>query len=105
MAIKDGWWIQINTSKTECSQITFAIGTDGDNRRFWTTWNSGDPEEFDVPIEYRQVSDLYIQGTVHPEGKNGWFCMKFKGRGVKHFDFDGDEDHKQNQSDDDDECR
>ena len=105
MVEKNGWWIAVNTAKTEASQIAFEIGTDGNNRKFWKNWNSGDANEFDVPVEYRNVSDLYIHATVSPQGKNGWFCMKYKNNGVKHFDFDDNEDHKENQNNSDGECR
>jgi len=104
MAAKDGWWISVHTDKTECSSITFQIGTDGNNRQDWTTWHSGEPTEFDVPIGYRNVWSLYIHATANPGGKNAWFCMMYQGNGVKHFDFDGDEDHKKDQGDRDGEC-
>jgi len=102
---RNGWWIKINTGKTEASQIVFEIGTDNNNRRFWRNWNSGEPNEFDVPIEYRNVSELYIHASSNPSDKNSWFCMMYKENGVKHFDFDYDEEHKENQNNRDDECR
>ena len=101
---KSGWWIRINTSKTEASQISFQIGTDGGNRKFWRNWNSGDASEFDVPVEDRNVSDLYINASASPEDKNAWFCMMYKTRGVKHFDFDDTEEHKENQNGHDEDC-
>ncbi|PSL36095.1 hypothetical protein [Chitinophaga ginsengisoli] len=104
-ARKAGWWIKVNTSKTEASQIVFEIGTDDDNRQFWRKWNSGDPAEFDVPIEYTNVTELYIHASSNPGGKNSWFCMMYKENGVKHFDFDDDEDHQEKQTGHDDECK
>jgi hypothetical protein len=104
MAIKNGWWIQINTGKTEASSITFMIGTDSGNRQPWFTWQSGNPTEIDVPDGYRNVASLYIYAVVSPNGKNGWFCVKYINNGVKHWDFDNDEDHQMDQGDNDDEC-
>ncbi|HMG67041.1 MAG TPA: hypothetical protein VK588_05110 [Chitinophagaceae bacterium] len=43
MADKNGWLIQVNTGKTESSQISFYIGTDSNNRNFWVNWQSGNP--------------------------------------------------------------
>ncbi|HEY1200400.1 MAG TPA: hypothetical protein VGE79_05445 [Niastella sp.] len=102
---KDGWWIRVNTAKTEASQIVFEIGTDDNNRKFWRNWNSADPSEFDVPDEYKNVAELYIHASSNPGNKNSWFCMMYKANGVKHFDFDDDEDHKEKQTNVDDECK
>lgn len=103
-AQKDGWWINIHTDKTECSSISFFIGTDGNNAEPWMTWYSGQPTEIDVPIGYRNVWSLWVGGVANPRGKNAWFCMMYKGSGVKHFDFDVDENHKKDQGDTDGEC-
>jgi hypothetical protein len=95
---KDGWWIRIHTDKTECSSITFQIGTEKNNRQEWTTWRSGEATEFDVPIGYRNVWSLYLQATANPNDKNAYFGLMYKGAGVKHFDFDDVEDHQENQN-------
>jgi hypothetical protein len=103
-ATKSGWWVRINTSKTEASAISFLIGTASGNRTPWFTWHSGDPTEFDVPSGYLNVARLYLGAAVSPQGKNGWLCMNYQGNGVKHMDFDDFEDHEKNQNDTDGEC-
>ncbi|NBC41400.1 hypothetical protein [Corallococcus exiguus] len=103
-AVKNGWWIKIKTEKTEASSISFQIGTSKKDRRDWRVWRSGDPVEFDVPDDFRTVSKLYIHATSNPNDKNSWFCMMYKGDGVKHLDFDDDEDQYKGQGDRDSEC-
>lgn len=103
-ATKAGWWIKIRTDKTEATSIAFNIGTREKDREAWRTWHSNEPTEFDVPDKYLQVQRLYIQATVNPNDRNGWFCMMYKGHGVKHMDFDDSEDQEKQQSDSDDEC-
>lgn len=103
-ASKAGWWVRVNTSKTEASSITFQIGTSKKDRRDWRTWNSNQETEFDVPDAFLTVSELYIHGTSNPNDKNSWFCVFYKANGVKHFDFDDDEDHEMKQTDHDNEC-
>jgi len=103
-AEKNGWWIRVDTGRTQASSITFFVGTSEHDRRPWFTWKSGDSTEFDVPVDFRNVSTLYIHATSNPDGRNSWFCLMYKQHGVKHFDFDDVEDHQENQNNSDDEC-
>jgi hypothetical protein len=103
-AQKDGWWIRMNTGKTEASAITLALGTDIANQKEWTTWRTGDAIEFDVPTAYGQMPTLYVRGIVTPQGKNGWFCVNYRNHGVKHMDFDNAESQKVTQEDQDSAC-
>jgi hypothetical protein len=102
-ASKNGWWIRVNLSKQEAPQIVFIIGTSNHNAEAWRIWNTGQEAEFDVPEKFKNVNPLYIKANS-TDGKNSWFCMMYKGDGVKHFDFDDDEDHEEKQSDRDGEC-
>jgi hypothetical protein len=101
---KDGWWIRVNTGKTEASSITFSLGTDSSNAQDWMTWRTGDAIEVDVPGDFRQVPNLYVRGVVNPQGKNGWFCINYRNHGVKHIDFDNTETAKVAQDDQDAAC-
>lgn len=101
---KDGWWIRVNKEKQESPTITFFIGSNNHTVEFWRTWDSGDPLEFDVPSQYRNINPLYIKAQSS-RGRNSWFCMMYQSTGVKHFDFDDDEDHEEKQSNHDDECK
>lgn len=103
-ATKAGWWIRIDTSKTQASKIAFLIGTESNNREPWFTWASGDATEIDVPSGYVNVAELYIGAASSPQGKNSWLCLMYKDRGVKHMDFDDFEDQRKKQSDYDNEC-
>ena len=101
-ATKDGWWIKVRKEKQESPTTTFFIGSNNHTVEFWKNWNSGDPLEFDVPDRFKNINPLYIKAQSSG-GRNSWFCMMYKGDGVKHFDFD-DEDHEEKQSDRDGEC-
>lgn len=102
-AVKDGWWIRIRTDKQESPTITFSIGSNNHTVEAWRTWNSGEPTEFDVPDKFKNINPLYIKAQSSG-GRNSWFCMEYKGDGVKHFDFDDDEDHEEQQSNRDGDC-
>jgi hypothetical protein len=104
-AKKTGWWIRVNTTKTEASAISFQIGTSKKDSRNWRAWKPGYRVEFDVPAALRNIAELYLRATTTPKGKNAWFCVFYRDHGVEHFEFDGDEDHNMKQSDSDDDCR
>ena len=103
-ARSDGWWIRVSRDKQESPTISFFIGSNNHAAEYWTTWDSGDPAEFDVPAQYRNINPLYLKAQSS-RGRNSWFCLMYKGAGVKHFDFDDDEDHEEKQANRDDECR
>jgi len=104
-ATKKGWWIRIDTSKTEASSINFQIGTSKRDRKDWRGWKSNEPVEFDVPDDFLNVAELYIHATSNPDDKNSWFAVFYRDTGVKHFDFDDDEGNQMKQSDHDKECK
>jgi hypothetical protein len=87
-AHKDGWWIKINTDRTQCDTIRLDIGVNKESRVEWCVWHKGEAAEFDVKEGYRQVAALYIHATVNPVKKIGAFSMMYKNNGVKHFSLD-----------------
>jgi len=103
-ATKDGWWIRVNSHKTEASRISFQIGTSKHDRQNWHTWKSGQDVEFDVPADFRNVDQLYIRGVSAPHDKEASFCVFYRDHGVEHFEFDGDEDHNMNEHHSDNDC-
>jgi hypothetical protein len=103
-AVKDGWWIKINTGRTDCDSITLQIGPDETQRKFWFDWRRNDAPEFDVPADYRQVFEIYLNATANPKGKHASFCLMYKTRGVKKFEFDNDTNNKEKQTDLDADC-
>jgi len=102
---KAGWWIRVDTQKTEASSVTLQIGTKAGDRRAWRAWHSGEVHEFDVPRDFQSVKELYIQASSNPSGKTTRFCVFYQDLGMKRFDFSGDKDEQIKQSDRDDGCK
>lgn len=102
-ATKSGWWIKVQRANQESPTITFSIGSNNHTVEAWTTWDSSQPLEFDVPARFQNINPLYIKAQSSG-GRNSWFCMMYRDHGVKHFDFDDDEDHEEHQGDSDGEC-
>jgi hypothetical protein len=101
---KTGWWVRVDTQKTEASSITLQIGTKRDDRRAWRAWHSGQVAEFDVPRDFQSVKELYIQASSNPSGKTTRFCLFFQSLGMKKFDFSGDREEQIKQTDRDEAC-
>jgi hypothetical protein len=101
---KAGWWIRVDTQKTEASSITLQIGTKAGDRRAWRAWHSGEVPEFDVPGDFQSAKEIYIQASSNPSGKTTRFCVFFQSLGMKRFDFSGDKDEQIKQTDRDDTC-
>jgi|HubBroStandDraft_6_1064221.scaffolds.fasta_scaffold2256040_1 hypothetical protein len=102
---KAGWWVRVDTQKTEASSVTLQIGTRAGDRRAWRAWHSGEVQEFDVPRDFQSVKELYIQASSNPSGKTTRFCVFYQGLGMKRFDFSGDKDEQIKQSDRDGACQ
>ncbi len=102
---KTGWWIRINPQKTVASSIAFQIGMTRADRHDWRTWTAGEPEEFDVPIELRELDHLYLRGVTEPKSKDAVFCVFFRDHGVQHFKFDGDKDENMKPGNSDHDCK
>ena len=102
---KAGWWVRVDTQKTEAQSVTLQIGTKSGDRRAWRTWHSGDVPEFDVPSDYQSVKEIYLQASANPGGKTMRFCVFFKDAATKMFDFKGDQESQIKQSDRDDSCK
>ena len=103
-ATKAGWWVRVDTQKTEASSVTLQIGTKASDRRAWRAWHSGEAPEFDVPTDFQKVKEIYIQATSNPSGKTTRFCVFYGGLGMKKFDFSDDKDEQIKQSDREDSC-
>jgi hypothetical protein len=98
-AKKTGWWIRVNTTRTEAASISFRIGTSKHDSRNWRAWRQGYRVEFDVPVALRNAPELYLHATTNPHDKDAWFCVFYRNHGVEHFEFDGDGDHQMRQTD------
>ena len=96
MAEKNGWWINVCTSHTECQSINFHL-----NDQPWFRWRQGAPTENDVPSNYRNVANIKISGEAEPHDRNAVLCVKYQGRNCKHMSFDAREEHRVSQTDSD----
>ena len=101
---KTGWWIRIDTQKTAASSISFQAGMTRADRHDWRTWTAGEPEEFDLPIELRNLPKLHIRAKTDPKSKDAVFCVFFQDHAVEHFKFDGDMDDNMKSSEKDNHC-
>jgi hypothetical protein len=103
-AKKDGWWIKVTTEKPESQMMSFYVGATGHAYGFWNVWNPGSPAEFDISEEYRNSPTLFILAQT-TSGQKCRFCLMYKTKGVKHFEFDLEDGQETKQSDEDKECR
>lgn len=104
-ASKVGWWIRVDTRKTEAIGIGLQLGAGRQDRHAWKSWRSNDAAEFDLPADFSQRAELYLHAAAIPDDEDVWFCVYYKGHGVRRFDFDTTEDATMKQTDRDKECR
>ncbi len=103
-AKKDGWWIKVSTQKPASQMIGFYAGASSHSYGFWRVWNPGDPAEFDIPEEYRNSPTLFVLAQT-TSGQKCRFCLMYKSKGVKRFEFDLEQGEEAKQSDEDKECK
>jgi hypothetical protein len=102
---KTGWWIRIDTQKTVASSISFQAGMTRADRHDWRTWTAGEPAEFDLPADLRNLPKLHLHGRTDPKSKDAVFCVFFQNHGVEHFKFDGDKDDNMESKHSDNDCK
>ena len=103
-ATKEGWWIKVNTEDPESQMMGFYVGASESSYGFWTVWNPKSPAEFDVSEEYRNSPTLFILAQTTSGQKCG-FCLMYKNKGVKYFEFNLEDSHEVKQSDEDERCK
>lgn len=104
-ATKAGWWVRVDTGKTEATGIGFQLGASAGERQEWRVWRTNGPAEFDLPADFSQRAALYLHATAIPDDEDVWFCVFYKGEGVRRFDFDTTEGATLKQTDRDPACR
>jgi hypothetical protein len=104
-ASKAGWWLRVDPKKTEATGIVLQLGSSKSDRREWRTWRTGEPVEFDLPADFIQRPQVYLQATAIPDDEDVWFCVFYKDVGVRRFDFDTIEEVTLKQSERDSACR
>jgi hypothetical protein len=102
-AKKNGWWIKVSTENPESQRIGFYVGANEKSYGFWNVWNPGRPVEFDISEEYRNSPTLFILAQTTSGQKCG-FCLMYKSKGVKYFEFDLEDSQEVKQSDEDKRC-
>jgi hypothetical protein len=103
-AKKDGWWIKVRTRDPASQMIGFYLGAAEESYGFWNVWNPGSPAEFDVSEEYRNSPTLFVLAQTTSDRKSG-FCLMYKDKGIRYFEFDLEESREVKQSDEDERCR
>jgi hypothetical protein len=101
---KDGWWINANIQKQNPQMMIFYVGSSSGSYGFWRVWNPGDPVQFDIPEEYRNVPTLFIKAQT-TSGAKCRFCVMYKSKGVRQFEYDLEEDREMKQSEEDSKCK
>jgi len=100
-AKKDGWWIK---AKQDSQQMAFYVGATNHSYGFWRGWGPSDPAEFDIPQEFRNSPTLFILAQTTSGRKTG-FCLMYKTKSVRQFQFDLEESQEAKQSDEDKQCK
>jgi hypothetical protein len=103
-AKKDGWWIKVSTENPASQHIGFYLGATRGSYGLWNIWNPGSPAEFDVSDEYKNSPTLFILAQSTSGGKNA-FCLMYKNKGVKRFEFDLEDGYEVKQTDEDKACK
>jgi hypothetical protein len=101
---KDGWWIKVSTENPESQMMGFYVGASESSYGFWNVWNPDRPAEFDISEEYRNSPTLFILAQT-TSGKKCAFCLMYRSKGVKYFEFDLEESYEVKQSDEDERCK
>ena len=103
-ARKDGWWIKVSTEKPASQMIGFYLGATRASYGLWSIYNPGGQAEFDVSAEFLNSPTLFILAQTTSGQKCG-FCVMYKTRGVKYFEFDLEDGQEVKQSDEDKKCK
>jgi hypothetical protein len=103
-AKKDGWWIRVITQKPESQMIAFYLGATRGSYGLWNMWNPGSPTEFDVSDEFKNSPTLFILAQTTSGVKCG-FCLMYKNKGVKRFEFELEDGQEVKQTDEDKACK
>jgi len=83
--------------------IGFYLGASENSYGFWNIWNPGRPAEFDISDEYRNSPTLFVMAQT-TSGPKCAFCLMYKTKAVKYFEFDLEESFEVKQTDEDDRC-
>jgi hypothetical protein len=96
------WTAKVCTSLKDT--LTLQSGPSQDDSESFATWRSGDGQmTYGLPARVQQLTQVYVNATGVPEGKEAQVCLRFDGHSKKAFNFSGhDESHLVKSSDSDD---
>jgi hypothetical protein len=103
-ATKEGWWIKVMTQKPESQMMAFYLGATRASYGLWNMWNPGSRAEFDVSQEFINSPTLFILAQT-TSGQKCAFCLMYKSKGVRYFEFDLEDGQESKQSDEDKRCK
>ncbi len=103
-AKKEGWWIKVSTDKPASQMMGFYLGATRASYGLWNIWNPGMPAEFDVSAEFLNSPTLFILAQT-TSGQKCAFCVMYKNKGVKYFEFDLEDGLEMKQTDEDKRCK
>ena len=103
-AKKDGWWVKVSTEKPASGSMGFYLGATRASYGLWNLWSPGSPAEFDVSEEFRNSPTLFMLAQT-TSGQKCRFCLMYKNKGVRHFEFDLEDGQEVKQTDEDKECK
>ena len=103
-AKKDGWWIKVSTENPESQMIGFYVGATESSYGLASVWAPGSPAEFDISEDLRNSPTIFVMAQTTSGGKCA-FCLMYKDKGVKYFEFDLEESYEVKQSDEDTKCK
>jgi hypothetical protein len=103
-AKKDGWWIKVSTKDPESQRIGFYVGATESSYGLANVWAPGNPAEFDISADLRNSPTLFILAQT-TGGQKCAFCLMYKNKGVKYFEFDLEDSYEVKQTDEDDKCK
>ena len=101
---KDGWWIKVSTEKPASGSMGFYLGATRASYGLWSLWNPGSPAEFDVSDEFKNSPTLFVLAQTTSGLKCG-FCVMYKNKGVKRFEFELEDGYEIKQTDEDKTCK
>ena len=104
-AKKDGWWIKVSTQKPASQMIGFYLGATGSSYGLWSVWNPGSAcGDSTFRKNFLNSPTLFILAQTTSGQKCG-FCVMYKSKGVKYFEFDLEDGQEIKQSDEDKKCK
>jgi len=86
---RDGWWLRVDTDKTEATSMQFTFGDNPKDLTGEDTWTSSTPAEMGLPDPLRTARSIHLNAVTTPAGARAVVCVIFQQFGVMHLEFTG----------------